>query len=218
MKRLPGKAPRGLSLVETLIAIVISGFMFAFAGYLIFMVARNYRNVHEQIISQNNAAAAGERAATIMRSASRFAPWPSDADRPTTYSRIRVIRPGQPTAVLCYHPVKERIEYYEDESNVDFDGTHRVVTSDGVVLDCPVPTEDSEPTSNWPGQTAFFVSYESRYRVTLHLEYAYNGFALTAGSNLQRGRFVTDVIAKNHDLDKSEDNYEETSSTPALLY
>lgn len=216
----------GLSLVELTVSIVIAGFILGFTSYLIFMVARNSHNVHDQVISQNNATMAGERAVMIMRQASSFSPWPGDIQDENTnvFSRMRIHRPATSgttvTGALCYNPKLERIEYYEDVADLSFSGTvTSVTTTAGRSIACPVPEDSSTPDLSWGGQTAFFVSFESQYHVTMHLEYAYSGFALTGAAASQRGQFVTDIIARNHYLDKDIESYGEdaTTASPALL-
>lgn len=231
MKACLSSRRRGLTLVETAVSMLVSGFIFVFAGYLIFMVTKNAYNLTEQVRSQTSASSASERVASLVRKASHFSPYSSDVNGTTaTFSRIKFVVPAVDstvtTRVVCYNPEKRRVEYYKNENDVSFNGTQKILLN-GEEFICPIPK--GTPTLQWPGQTAFFVTWESRYRVTLQFEYQYSGFALGELKGRQRGRYITDVIAKNHYLDKAaqdsvlggggEEGYAHTDTgNPALLY
>lgn len=214
-RHLPGRS-RGVTLVETTIAMTIMAFIMGFTGFLIFMSARNAYNVNVQIQSQTNAGNAADNATALLRDAVCFAHWPADSSGTTaTLSRVRFVMPGPKdsitTQVLCFNPAKKRVEYYVSEKDVQFVGTH-----DGL----PVP--HGTPTTSWPGIARALFHWENEYRLTLIFSFEYSGFALkpTGQDNLQFGQFITDVIARNHFMDEGVENYaaaDNVSSSPATL-
>lgn len=214
--RLINSSRRGVTLVETMIAISIMAFIFAFTGFLIVMSARNAYNLNLQIQSQGNASNACERSAALLRQASYYAMWPGDdIQTTTTFSRVRFALPAPgntvTTHVLCYNPAKERLEYYVSEADVFFAGMKNGI---------PVP--QGKPTYSYPRISSFRIRWETEYRLTLVFSFEYAGYAFRHGDSrgVQFGQLITDVIARNHFMDEGIQNYAEAdnaTSSPATL-
>lgn len=199
----PPSPRRGISLVETFISIVVSGFIFAFTGFLLFMVTRNAYNLNAQIQTQTSASAASERIATLLRQSSRFDVYPGDSPvSGAFYSNVMFTVPGAgqsvTTQALSFDSTARRILHYENAA--DLGGT---------------------PTRIYSGVTDFAVQFETEYRVRLRLGFQYSGFALmnSEAARTQFGQFVTDVIAKNHPISSGNTSHADSDSTsPELLY
>ncbi|AXA35586.1 MAG: prepilin-type N-terminal cleavage/methylation domain-containing protein [Candidatus Hydrogenedentota bacterium] len=201
---------RGFSIAEMVISLSILAMVFSFLAYLTFYSGRNFAGLHEQIISQVNAANAIEVTANLLRNAAYFSRYPDD---PVTLEEVKRLKVAMPlsansvtTAVLAYHSRNKELYWFDSENQVTFD-------SDG--------NPNGTPAKSFPYMESFGIRYESMFRVTLVAGFTYRGFArvLENPGNPQYGQFITDVIAKNHFLDKGEDNYAKdiTTSGPATL-
>lgn len=202
---MPRSRVRAFTLVETMISIGISGFLFIFLGFLSFFTARNTAVVHTQILSQLSAASAGERIAMELRNAVAYERFPDDAMTSGMLKKVRYIVPDggdtYQTRALRFDTATSHVQIVElDES--------------GVVLD--------PPRHSFRHIADLDINWESEFRLGVHLSYHYRGFALylEGQGNPQFGHFVTDIIAKNHFMDQGIENYalsDDPTSGPASL-
>jgi hypothetical protein len=197
-------------MVEMVVAIGVMGFIFSFLGYLSFFTARNFAGVHEQVLSQVNASNVSEQTANRMRNAAYFSRFPADPVTMGALKRVKVAMPltgtAVTTSVLAYHTKKNEVHWYDNENAVTFD-------TDG--------NPQGTPSMKFEHIRDFRINYESMFRAKLTSGFTYRGFAkfFANPGNPQYGEFNTDVIAKNHFLDKGESNYaaDPTTSGPATL-
>jgi type II secretory pathway pseudopilin PulG len=200
----------GFTVVEMVTSLAIVSFIFSFLAYLTFYSSRNFVGVHEQVLSQINASNATEVTANLLRRAAYFSIHPADPEEAASYKRILVAIPVSGTAVttgvLAFHEKKKELWWVANADSLTWD-------SNGD----PVGTPDMK----FEHLENFSILYQSMFRLTVVAGFTYRGFSqiLENPGNPQYGKFITDVIAKNHFPDKGETNYAKdiTTSGPATL-
>jgi hypothetical protein len=201
---------RGVTLTETLVSFGITAFIMSFTAYLTFLSGRNTINIHQQILGQTSASRAAERSVYLMRNAHHYAPVQGDVPAETMKRILMISPPGSAAAttqVLAFHSERNELQYYKDASDVSFDEENNPV---------------GEPTLRFRHLSGFNIGWESEFRLRMRFSFQYSGFAMRLHnpSNPQYGQFITDVIAKNHHIDKGSENYgkaDDPSLTPFML-
>src|SRR5881394_485702 len=95
----------GMTLMETVISMGVAAFVFATAGFLIFVSSRNCVNIRDQILAQTSASSGAERIANIMRRATYFVRY--NGDNATTVTRFMAWNADTATtACVCHDQVK----------------------------------------------------------------------------------------------------------------
>lgn len=176
-----GSRQRGMTLMETMIAIGVSAFIFAMLGFLIFFSARNTLNIHEQIMSQTNAAAASERLTQELRSASHFEKFATDNGALLLRLRYVVPQPkGNPlTRAVAYTSATKQIAIYEDADA--FEANPKI-----------------KPLHKFDHINDFTITWQSQFWIRTRTFYSYHGFALRHSNpgNQLLGQFVTDIFTQ----------------------
>ena len=210
MKFCRSRGRRGFTMMETVVSVGIAAFILSFSAYLTFFAGRNTILIHRQIMGQTSAASAAERSVSLLRNAHHFAAAPGDTPS-TSLKRVLFVMPqgstGATTQALAFDSVKGELQYFADAANVSFDAAKN-----------PVGT----PTKRFGNLKNFSMSWESEFRLKLTFSFQYSGFALYFANpgNPQYGQIITDVIAKNHYIDKGSENYgkaDDPSVSPFML-
>jgi type II secretory pathway pseudopilin PulG len=205
---------RGITLVELIVSIGLMALIFSTMAYMVFATGRNSLLVREQAISQNQAGAASERIATMLRNA-RFLKGYGADDVSTTLSRLAFEIPdpsatgGIRTGIVAFVPASGpnvsdgTIKIFEDSSEYS-PGTLAATPGDW----------------NFSNIHNFEVYFHSASWITVSISYTYRGFSLTTTDkngdgvydDLLAGDLVTDIIAKNHHPGESA-HYAKTTNT-----
>jgi hypothetical protein len=184
-----GRNARGTSMMEMVIAIGVTGFVFAAMGFLTFFSARNAINIRDQIEGQTSAAQASERIAEIMRAAQYFVVYGSDNPAAGPLTRVELAPLDTVTTqMICYDQAKQKVLWFQDYSRASFSTSNGKITVSGT------------PDRTFPHVSDFSINWESKFRLGMSYKFTYSGFALyfQRPNNPQYGSFNTDVIAKNH--------------------
>jgi hypothetical protein len=172
---------RGFSLIETMMAIGVSAFIFGMLGFLIFFSARNTLNIHEQIMSQTSAASASERITQELRSASEYQLFSGDTD--ATVTRLKYLVPrldgSIETRAISYSADNEEVRIYKDAAVFESD-------------------PETPPTYKYNHIKDFSITWQSQFWIRTRLFYSYHGFALRHSNpgNPLYGQFITDVFTQ----------------------
>lgn len=188
---------RGTNLIELTIGIGVASFVFAALGALTWVTAANLLNVHDQMQSQQGAAAALDRVCAVFRTSDHFAVYTGDdASQPLT--RIKVLVPGDGNGpgkwgAIAYSVSKRQIVWFSDESKLTWDGVE--------------PQYDATSKTNHPDAVfreigGLQIWFNSDFWLTVRVNYDYRGFGLRFRQPAiqQSGVFVTDVRAKNFNI------------------
>jgi hypothetical protein len=200
-----------MSLVETVIATGAVMFMFAFLAYLTYFTGRNFATLHQQLESQTSAAAAQERLVKLARNAAYYEAY--DGDDLTSLTRIKVAMPNSSGGVTKWVVAFDR-------PTAGGTGSIKIFSSEGAVTFSPTGSVEGTPAFEFPHIENLSIVFESSFRLTIETGYRYRATAYLSPNPPQYGRFVTDVIAKNHFLDQGAGgNYalDLTTSGPATL-
>lgn len=197
-------------MVETLVAVTISGLLFAWLGFLVFVAARNMHNVRDQVVGQTSAAAANEFAVSQLRNATYFARHPADSGATEDLKRILFVEPMQngiaTTRALALNAATRELRYYDSLDSLQLD-------SDGNAVGTPARV--------YRNISDFRVSWLGQYRIRMTTGFNYHGFAFAFDTSRgrQTGHLTTDVIAKNHYLDQGVESHANDTGTsgPATL-
>ena len=189
---------KAFTTVEVLVALAILGFVFGMVGFLIFVSSRNLINLRDQMVSQTSATVACERTVSLLRNATQFQMFGGDNE--LQLSRIKFVEPvgnSNATRSIEYDSQNKRLMYFENGDHVGGGASRSFRNVEGVN----------------------FV-YLSPYRLRLEFHFQYSGFALTFARPrvVQKGQFITDVIAKNHFIAQGQDSYDDYfTSSPVRL-
>ncbi|MGI8907471.1 MAG: PulJ/GspJ family protein [Candidatus Sumerlaeaceae bacterium] len=207
-------ARRGFTLLETTISLGVLMFIMSFSAYLVFLSGRNVINVRDQVVSQTAAAAASERVVNLLRNAHHFSTVvasPADDPVSNTLKRVEFVRPmlngTYTTSTIAWDAVRKQLKYFENAADVSYDGNKN-------------PTVSSTPTRVFKNIGSFEVIWQNEYRLQLTFKFQYRGFALYFQNpgNPAFGQMITDVVAKNHFIDKGALNYGDPyTTTPFML-
>lgn len=205
---------RAVTLAELMIAVGIMSLLFGALGYMVLVTGRNTLLVTEQARSQNEAAAATERIAALVRNASEIKTYGAD-DKSTTLTRIIFDTPNSATGTVSSSVIAFVPPSGENES----DGVIKIFMDATKYKPGSVATDKAD--YEYEGIQIFGINYRTSTWMTINTFYSYRGYinfaAKTKDNNLKMaGEFVTDIIAKNHHPGKSG-HYGETTSSVFLL-
>lgn len=194
---------RGVTLVETLVSIGIMSILFSASAGTFVLGARAIHAMHKQSMSQSRASAAMERIANLLRNATEFAPYGTDAPADGILHRLRF---AVPDGTDVYNPRWGTIYFTPaDETSIAGDSASPVNGHINVVWDSTEIT--SEGYGAWnsanmelPGVTGFGVRFESPQQVSLQLAFYQPSMKERGHGRLEDNVFVTDVTAKTHFL------------------
>jgi hypothetical protein len=196
----PACRVKAFTTVELVVSIALLAFVFGMSGSLLFFTSRNLLNLRDQISSQTSATVACERAVSLLRNATQFQVFSDDAGNVLNLTRIKFTEPNGNsllTRSLEYDSANKRLLYFENGDHVGGGASRAFRSLDGVNM-----------------------VYLSPYRVRLEFLFQYQGFALTFARPriVQKGQFITDVIAKNHFIAQGQDAYDDYyTSSPVRL-
>lgn len=208
----PTRACQGMSLVETVIATGAVMVMFSFLAYLTYFTGRNFATLHEQLQSQTSAAAAQERLVKLTRNAAFFEAY--SGDNLTSLTRIKFAMHNSSGGVTKW------VAAYDRPRAGSRLGSIKIFNNENAVSFGPNGEVNGTPAFEFPFIENMTIVFESSYRLTIETGYRYRATAYLSPNPPQYGRFVTDVIAKNHFLDQGAGgNYalDFTTSGPATL-
>jgi hypothetical protein len=204
----------------------IMSFVLAFMGFLLLVTAKNAYSIHQQVMSQTQAASASQHVTTIMRNAVGYQRFSADSgDGP--FTRLKIVLPSTnlvPTtktvALWCDAHNNREVRYFDRELTAGDFESRTIRFNEGTSLDIQSPTPT--PTLRYRYIANFQIFWQSEYRVTLQTSYRYKGFAFQFSHPEYdpEGLFVTDAISKNHFMDQGVDNYalaDNPTSSPAML-
>jgi len=205
---------RGITLAELMIAVSIMSLLFGTLGYMVLVTGRNTLLVTEQARSQNQASAATERIAALVRNASQIVPFEDD-DESTTLTRIMFDTPNSATGLVS----RSVIAFVPPSGENESDGIIKIFLDDSDYTEGTVATDKAD--YEYDGIQIFGINYRTSTWMTMNVFYSYRGYinfaAKTNDNNLKMaGEFITDIIAKNHHPGKSG-HYGETTTSVFLL-
>jgi len=217
---------RGYSLIEVVIAMGILSFVMTFMGFMLLVTAKNAYSIHQQVMSQTQAASASQHVTTLMRNAVGYKLFSGDTGE-GPFTRIKVVQPSTNTtvsthtvALWCDANNNREIRYFNRELTAGDFQTRTIRFNEGNSLDIQSPT--ATPTLRYRFIANFQIFWQTEYRVTLQTSYRYKGYAFQFSHPEYdpEGLFVTDAISKNHFMDQGVDNYalaDNPTSSPAML-
>jgi len=211
------QARRGLTLVELMISVSIMVFIFSTMAYLIFMTGRNFLIMHSQVASQTRATMAMERCSNLLRSAAYFKLDDADTSTAALLSRVQFAVPSS----TDYTTLKWGEVVFDTSKASQTNGRGGTVK---VFMDS-TKVATGTPDYSFPDIEKFSVQWNSPTWLTLNTSYIYHGFSLADQDKDNNGipdfylsgKFVTDIIAKNHPTGTGVADYGQTTTTIASL-